>query len=162
MAAQFTDLAEKDIFFMGRALELARLAGLAGEIPVGAVVTQSAGDFAEVVAEAANAKERAQDPAGHAELIAIRAAAQALGRWRLTGCTLYVTLEPCMMCAGAIVQARLDRVVYGARDPKAGAVESLYAILRDPRLNHSPAVTAGVRGTECAGELTQFFRGLRK
>ena len=152
-----TDLQKSDEKWMGRALELALEAGSKGEIPIGAVVV--CGD--EVVAEASNLKESNQDPLGHAELIAIQAAAEKLSRWRLSGCTLYVTLEPCTMCAGAIVHARLDRVVYAAADPKAGAVKSLYEILADPRLNHAPEVTTGVREAEASAMLKEFFKNLR-
>jgi len=143
--------------FMRRALELAAEAGARGEIPIGAVIVQDG----EIVAEAANLKETNGDPLGHAEVLAIRAAAEKLGRWRLSGCTLYVTLEPCTMCSGAIVHARLDRVVYAATDPKAGAVRSLYEILNDPRLNHSPAVSSGVLEAEASAQLKDFFKVLR-
>jgi tRNA(adenine34) deaminase len=143
--------------WMARALELALEAGSRGEIPIGAVVVHEDA----VIAEAANLKEANQDPLGHAELIAIRAAAEKLGRWRLSGCTLYVTLEPCTMCAGAIIHARLDRVVYAATDPKAGAVKSLYKILEDERLNHAPEVVAGVREAEASQMLKNFFKTLR-
>jgi tRNA(adenine34) deaminase len=142
---------------MRQALGLASKAGIAGEIPVGAVVVYEN----QIIAEAGNRKEDNQDPVGHAELLAIRKAASALGRWRLTGCTLYVTLEPCTMCAGAIIHSRLDRVVYAATDPKAGAVHSLYEILSDRRLNHSPIVVTGVLEEEAAELLRAFFRGRR-
>jgi tRNA(adenine34) deaminase len=144
--------------WMRRALELAAKAAEAGEIPIGAVIVCEG----QVVAESGNLKESNQDPLGHAEIIAIRAAAEKLGRWRLSGCTLYVTLEPCTMCSGAIVHARLDRVVYGATDPKAGAVRSLYQILADARLNHTPEVIAGVLEAECSEQLKAFFRRLRE
>lgn len=147
----------EDEKWMRRALELAGEAAKAGEIPVGAVIT-----FEDrIVAESGNLKESTLDPLGHAELIAIRKASQALGRWRLTGCTLYVTLEPCAMCSGAIVHSRLDRVVYGATDPKAGAVRSLYQLLSDPRLNHSPEVSAGILEQEASEMLKSFFRQIR-
>jgi tRNA(adenine34) deaminase len=142
---------------MRRALQLAAEAGAKGEIPVGAVVA----DGETVVAEAANFKELSGDPLGHAEVLAIRKASEALGRWRLSGCTLYVTLEPCTMCAGAIIHARVDRVVFAATDPKAGAVHSLYQILSDPRLNHAPKVTAGVLQEEASAQLKSFFKALR-
>ncbi len=151
------DGSAEDAKFMRRALELAAEAGSRGEIPIGAVIVQAG----EIIAEAANLKETNGDPLGHAEVLAIRAAAQRLGRWRLSGCTLYVTLEPCTMCSGAIVHARLDRVVYAANDPKAGAVRSLYEILSDSRLNHSPTVTAGVLEAEASEQLKDFFRRLR-
>ncbi len=144
--------------WMKRALSLADEAGARGEIPIGAVIVCDG----EVIAEAGNLKESNQDPVGHAELLVIRAAAEKLGRWRLNGCTLYVTLEPCTMCAGAIIHARLDRVVFAATDPKAGAVHSLYKILEDARLNHAPEVTSGVLEAEASGQLKSFFRKLRE
>jgi tRNA(adenine34) deaminase len=146
-----------DPTWMRHALELAAQAAAAGEIPIGAVIVSNG----QIVAAAANRKETNQDPLGHAEILAIRDAAAKLGRWRLNGCTLYVTLEPCTMCSGAIIHARLDRVVYAATDPKAGAVHSLYQILNDSRLNHAPEVTAGVLETEAAEQLKSFFRRLR-
>ena len=142
---------------MRRALDLAAEAALRGEIPVGAVVVHDG----TIIAEAANFKEANQDPLGHAEILAIQKASQALGRWRLSGCTLYVTLEPCTMCSGAIVHARLDRIVYAATDPKAGAVRSLYQILNDDRLNHSPQITSGVLEQDASDQLKSFFRALR-
>lgn len=148
---------QKDELWMRRALELAAASARLGEIPVGAVIVE--GD--QIVAEAGNLKEANQDPLGHAEVIAIRRAAEKLGRWRLSGCTLYVTLEPCTMCAGAIIHSRLDRVVYAAIDPKAGAIESLYKILADPRLNHSPRVDSGILRDEASLQLKTFFRELR-
>jgi tRNA(adenine34) deaminase len=144
---------------MRRALELALKASEAGEIPVGAVIVDD--QTGELIAEAANCKEANQDPLGHAELLAIRAAATRLGRWRLTGCTLYITLEPCAMCAGAIVHARVERVVYAATDPKAGAVRSLFTLLSDSRLNHQPIVTTGILESQAASQLKEFFRKLR-
>lgn len=148
----------RDEFWMRRALELAQLASARGEIPVGAVVTYKD----ELIAESGNLKESTQDPLGHAEIFVIREAAAKLGRWRLSGCTLYVTLEPCTMCAGAIIHARLDRVVYAAADPKAGAVHSLFQILSDPRLNHAPLCEAGVMASEASALLKEFFRDLRQ
>jgi len=148
-----------DRAMMARALELAREAADAGEAPVGAVVYETAS--ARVLAADRNRREADADPAAHAELLAIRAAARELGDWRLTACTLVVTLEPCPMCAGAIVNARLGRVVYGAGDPKAGAVGSLMNLLADRRLNHRPPVIAGVRADESAALLRGFFRSLR-
>ena len=124
-----------------------------GDVPVGAVVVRDG----EVIAAAGNAREAAADPTAHAEVLALRQAAATLGRWRLDDCTLVVTLEPCVMCAGALLNARIGRVVYGAADLKAGAVGSLYPVLADPRLNHEPPVTWGVRADECAGVLTDFF-----
>jgi len=148
-----------DEAFMLEALELARAAAAMGEVPVGAIVYET--KTGRVLARAANRRECDGDPAAHAELIAIRAAAQTLQDWRLLGCTLVVTLEPCVMCAGAIVNARVDRVVFGAADPKAGAVQSLYRVLSDARLNHRPTVIGGVRAQECGKELRVFFRALR-
>lgn len=139
---------------MRRALDEARRAGADGDIPVGAVVLDASG---EVVATGRNDRELTADPTGHAEIVAIRAAAASRGAWRLSGCTLVVTLEPCTMCAGAAVQARLDRVVYGAVDLKAGAVGSLWDVVRDRRLNHRPEVVAEVLAGECGALLTEFF-----
>lgn len=138
---------------MERALALASEAAGAGEVPVGAVVYR--GD--EVIGEAANARERDADPTAHAEIVAIRAAASRLGTWRLEGCSLAVTLEPCPMCAGALVNARVSRVVFGARDPKAGACGTLMDICRDARLNHRLTVVEGVLAERCAALLTSFF-----
>lgn len=150
---------DTDRAMMDRAIGLARDAADAGEVPIGAVVYETA--TGRVLAEAANTRERAKDPCGHAELIAIRAAAEAIGDWRLNHCSLAVTLEPCPMCAGAIVNARLGRVLYGADDPKAGAVRTLYTLLEDGRLNHRCVVIPGVRGEACGAMLTAFFRSLR-
>ena len=140
---------------MRLALEEAECAPLTGDVPVGAVVL---GPDGEVLARARNEREATGDPTGHAEVLAVRRAAAAVGRWRLSGCTLVVTLEPCTMCAGAIVLSRLDRVVYGAADPKAGAAGSLWDLVRDRRLNHRPEVIAGVLPEETAAVLTRFFR----
>ncbi|WP_184891005.1 tRNA adenosine(34) deaminase TadA [Actinomadura livida] len=139
---------------MRLALGEAREAFADGEIPVGAVVLDASG---EVIGTGRNDRERSADPTGHAEIVAMRAAASALGEWRLSGCTLVVTLEPCTMCAGASVQARLARVVYGAVDLKAGAVGSLWDVVRDRRLNHRPEVVAEVLADECGALLTEFF-----
>jgi len=141
-------------------LALAEAAGAAAdsEVPVGCVILDSAG---AVIATGRNAREADHDPTGHAEIVAIRAAGGALGTWRLTGCTLVVTLEPCTMCAGAIVLSRFDRVVFGAYDPKAGAVGSLWDVVRDRRLNHRPEVVAGVLEPECAEQLADWFQGRR-
>lgn len=139
------------------ALDEARKAAEIGEVPVGSVVVHQG----EVVARAFNRREAWNDPAAHAELIAMRRAAEKLGDWRLEECTVYVTLEPCPMCAGAMVNARLPRVVYGARDPKAGAVRSLYALLDDPRLNHRVEVKERVLAEECGEVLTSFFKAIR-
>lgn len=138
---------------MALALREAERAAEAGEVPVGAVITLGR----EVIVRAHNERERSFDPTSHAELLAMARAGKTLERWRLSECTLYVTLEPCVMCAGAIVNARVGRVVYGASDPKAGAVESLFAVLADPRLNHRPEVTRGVLGAECSEVLRAFF-----
>lgn len=149
-----------DEVMMGRALGLAREAAALGEVPVGAVVYRT--DGGEVLGEAFNRREIDKDPAGHAEFLAIGAAARRLGDWRLNDCTLAVTLEPCAMCAGLIVNARVGRVVYGADDPKAGAVRSLYRLLEDARLNHRPVVVAGVMAEESAVLLREFFGRLRE
>lgn len=142
---------------MKRALDLASAAFRAGEVPVGAVVVRD-----EVVIGAGqNRREELSDPTAHAEILALRQAARTLGGWRLSGATLYVTLEPCPMCAGALVQARLARVVFGARDPKAGAVETLYQIAADPRLNHRLLVTGGVEEAAAGDLLRQFFQHRR-
>ncbi|MEU2668556.1 tRNA adenosine(34) deaminase TadA [Streptomyces sp. NPDC007164] len=140
---------------MRRALAEADLAARAGDVPVGAVVL---GPDGTLLATGHNEREATGDPTAHAEVLAIRRAAAALGRWRLSGCTLVVTLEPCTMCAGALVQSRVDRVVYGARDEKAGAAGSLWDLVRDRRLNHRPEVIHGVLEEECASLLTSFFR----
>ncbi len=138
---------------MRLALAEARLAFDEGEVPVGAVVV-----FEErVIAQAHNQRELLRDPTAHAEMVAITQAAEALGSWRLLDCTLYVTLEPCPMCAGAIVQARLPRVVYGTTDPKAGACQTLYQITSDSRLNHQSAVIGGVLADDCRAILQEFF-----
>lgn len=150
-------ITSEDTVFMRQALELAARAAAAGEVPVGAVVVHENA----VIAEAYNERESLPSALAHAELSALAAACKALGRWRLSGCTLYVTLEPCVMCAGALVQARVDRVVYGCRDPKGGAVESLYQVLSDGRLNHRPTVTAGVLAEECSLLLSEFFKQRR-
>ncbi|MER5443558.1 tRNA adenosine(34) deaminase TadA [Streptomyces sp. NPDC002790] len=141
---------------MRQALAEAGLAAAAGDVPVGAVVL--APDGTTVLARAHNERELTGDPTAHAEVLALRRAAQEVGEWRLTGCTLVVTLEPCTMCAGALVQSRVDRVVYGARDDKAGAAGSLWDVIRDRRLNHRPEVISAVLAEECAIQLTRFFR----
>jgi tRNA(adenine34) deaminase len=142
---------------MALAIERAREAEGHGDVPIGAVV---AGD-GEVLAAVGNERELRRDPTAHAEILAIRAAAEALGGWRLPGTTIYVTLEPCTMCAGAIVLARIPEVVYGAPDPKAGAAGSVFDILAEPALNHRPTVTGGVLESECAHLLTEFFSARR-
>lgn len=140
---------------MRLALDEADAAGPAGDVPVGAVVL---GPDGKVLARAHNEREAAGDPTAHAEVLALRRAAAVTGEWRLTGCTLVVTLEPCVMCAGALVQSRVERVVFGAPDEKAGAAGSLWDLVRDRRLNHRPEVIHGVLGEECARQLTAFFR----
>jgi tRNA(adenine34) deaminase len=140
------------------ALAVARDALALGEVPVGAVVLGPAGT---VIASAHNERESANDPTGHAEVLALRRAGLVLGSWHLDGCTLAVTLEPCTMCAGALVLARISRLVFGAWDAKAGAVGSLWDVVRDRRLNHRPAVAAGVCEDECSALLTGFFVGRR-
>jgi len=142
---------------MGLALEQALLAAAQDEVPVGAIVVVDG----QVIGRAHNRRELDQDPTAHAEILALRQAAAALGSWRLCGATLYVTLEPCPMCAGALVHARVEHLVYGCDDPKAGAVRTLYQLCEDPRLNHRLQVTAGVRADECAAVLKQFFAALR-
>lgn len=148
----------EDIGYMRQALVLAARAAELGEVPVGAVLIYDN----VVISSAYNERESLPSALAHAELTALRLACEKLGRWRLSGCTLYVTLEPCVMCAGALVQARVDRVVYGARDPKAGAVESLYQVLSDARLNHRPLVVGGVLGEECGAILSEFFKARRQ
>jgi tRNA(adenine34) deaminase len=144
-------------YFMREALRQAQAAMAADEVPVGAVIAHED----RIVAAAHNQRETLRDPTAHAEMIAITQAAEALGSWRLEGCVLYVTLEPCAMCAGAIVQARLPTVVYGAADPKAGAVASLYQLLSDERLNHRCQIVPGVLAGPCGTILTEFFRRQR-
>ncbi|MGW1714230.1 tRNA adenosine(34) deaminase TadA [Streptomyces sp. NPDC002156] len=141
---------------MRLAMAEAGRAVLGGDVPVGAVVL--AADGTTVLATGHNEREATGDPTAHAEVLAIRRAAADLGEWRLSGCTLVVTLEPCTMCAGALVQSRVDRVVYGARDEKAGAAGSLWDVVRDRRLNHRPEVIGGVLADDCARLLTDFFR----
>ena len=143
---------------MRKALSLAREAFQCGEVPVGALLVRQG----KIVSQAYNLKESLNDPTAHAERIALTLAGHALGSWRLEGCTLYVTLEPCVMCAGAIVQSRVERVVYGASDTKAGGCESLYRIVSDPRLNHRPALLSGVLAEECGEVLSQFFLQRRR
>lgn len=143
--------------YMREALALARRGYELGEVPIGAVIVCDD----QIVASAHNLKEARQDPTAHAEMVAISAAAQALGRWRLTGCTLYVTIEPCAMCAGALVLARIDRLVYGAADPKAGAVGSVMDIVQHERLNHRVEVTGGVLAEECGALVSTFFQARR-
>jgi len=147
-----------DLEAMESALTEARLAAEAGEVPIGAVVVREGG----VLGRGHNRRETDGDPLAHAEILAIRQAARAVGGWRLTGCTLYVTLEPCAMCAGALVAARIDRLVYGPADPKAGFCGTLGNLVQDPRLNHRLEVAQGVLAEECAGLLRGFFADLRR
>ena len=144
--------------YMRLALEEAEAAAAEGEVPIGAVVVCDG----RVVARAHNRREGDADPSAHAEFTAMVAASRALGRWRLTGCTVYVTLEPCLMCAGLMVNARVDRCVYGAADPKGGAVGTLFDVSHDPRLNHEFSVTSGVMANESAELLRSFFRARRR
>lgn len=139
---------------MQRALELAATAPATGDVPIGAVVVDAGG---VVIGEGANVRERDGDPTGHAEMLALRAASERVGAWRLEGCTLVVTLEPCTMCAGATVLSRVERLVFGAYDEKAGAVGSLWDVVRDRRLNHRPEVLGGVLADESAALLEAFF-----
>lgn len=151
---------EPDLAAMRVALGEARAALDHGDVPIAAVVVAPSG---EVIGRGHNERELRNDPTAHAEVLALRAASSALGSWRLTGCSLVVTLEPCTMCAGAVVLSRVDRLVFGAADPKAGAVGSLWDVVRDPRLNHRPTVLGGVLGEECGALLRAFFgphRGL--
>lgn len=151
-------LVDWDATFMRQAFTLAQQALQQDEVPVGAVVTLGQ----RVIGAGWNQREALQDPTAHAEMIAITQAAASLESWRLEGCTLYVTLEPCPMCAGALVQSRIARVVYGARDPKAGAVDSLFRLLDDSRLNHRAEVTGGVLADQCGSLLSHFFQEKRK
>jgi tRNA(adenine34) deaminase len=146
-----------DVQWMTRALELAELAASKGEVPVGAVLTKDD----EIVAEGHNLTVTANDPTAHAEVVVVREAAKKLGDWRLTGCTLYVTLEPCAMCAGALVLSRIERLVFGASDPKAGMVGSLGNLVQDERLNHRMEVTGGTLADASGDLLKDFFRARR-
>ena len=156
--------------YMRMALDEARRAESLGEVPIGAVVVYEPIDPAtrrplapqRVIARACNLRESTRDPAGHAEVLAMKEAARVLDAWRLTGCTVYVTLEPCIMCAGLMHQARIDRCVYGASDGKAGALGTLYAINQDARLNHVFEATPGVLAEECATMISTFFANKRK
>ena len=152
-----TDPTADDLRFMDAALELARRAADAGDVPVGALVVLDG----RIIGIGGNRREVDADPSGHAEVVALRDAGKSVGRWRVDGATLYVTLEPCPMCAGAIVSARVARLVYGADDAKAGAVRTLYQICSDPRLNHRLEVVAGVRAGESRALLREFFAQAR-
>lgn len=145
-------------YWMAKAIAEARKAEAKGEVPIGCVIVRDG----RVVARAHNLRETSQDPAGHAELLAIRKAAKKLDSWRLLDTTLYVTLEPCLMCMGAIILARIPTVVFGCFDPKAGAAGSLYDLSNDPRLNHRCELISGVRGEQCSALLSSFFAELRR
>jgi len=144
---------DSDVRFMQEALEEARSAAAAGEVPIGAVIVHDS----KIIARSGNRTIRDCDPTAHAEIVVIRQAAKVLGNYRLAGTTLYVTVEPCSMCAGAMIQARIPRLVYGANDPKGGAVRTNFQILSDPRLNHQVEVTLGVLAEECAAVIQSFF-----
>ena len=157
VGARAMDQDADDCAFMGLALEEARRASAAGEVPVGAVVVLDG----RVIGSGHNQPIAAGDPTAHAEIVALRQAARSVANYRLPGATLYATVEPCPMCCGAVLHARLARVVYGAADPKAGAARSLYRLLDDPRMNHEVVVSAGVRSLECATLLREFFKSRR-
>lgn len=148
---------EQDEMWMKEAIAQAHIAESLGEVPIGAVIVREGA----IVSTGYNLREKDRDPTAHAEMIAIRQASEKLQAWRLLGCTLYVTLEPCPMCAGAILQSRVERVVYGAFDPKAGCVGTLMDLLQDSRFNHVSPWTSGVLHEECSALLTNFFRRLR-
>ena len=148
---------QQDNLYMGLAIAQAEQAAQIGEVPIGAVLVMGG----EVIAAAYNRRETWHDATAHAEILAIRAACTILGRWRLTGATLYVTIEPCPMCAGALVMSRIDRLVYGSADYKAGAIESLFNIVQHKSMNHQVSVTAGVRSEECSALMKNFFRKRR-
>lgn len=152
------NFSDYDISMMNKALEQAEIARSLDEVPVGAVIVCNN----QVISVAYNRREKDHQATAHAELIAIQQACTILGRWRLIDCELFVTLEPCLMCTGAIINARLRRVIIGAKDPKAGAVTSLYTALSDPRLNHRPEVVFGPLEEQCSQILTDFFRNKRK
>ena len=149
---------ETDYNYMGEALDAARKGMAAGEVPVGAVLV---GEGGGIIARAFNSPIALNDPTAHAEVLALRSAAARLGNYRLPGTTLYVTIEPCIMCVGAIIQARVRRLVFGASDPKGGACVSLYRLPEDPRLNHRLEVTGGIREAECRELLQEFFKARR-
>ena len=146
-----------DLHYMGLALKQAQVAESKGEVPVGALIVKNN----EVISGSYNKKENGPSATYHAEVLAIDEASKKLGAWRLSGCTLYVSLEPCIMCAGAIISARIDRLVYGAKDPKAGAIDSVYHLASDNKLNHSFTVTSGVLESECSIILKDFFKSRR-
>jgi tRNA(adenine34) deaminase len=148
---------EQDQRYMQVAIDQAEIARQNGDVPVGAVIVRQG----RLIAKAYNQRQQLNDPTAHAEIIALTQAAEAVGSWRLEGCTIYVTLEPCTMCAGALVLARIDRLVYGCEDPKAGACGSLYNIVQDERLNHQLEVTSGIMEDECRRQLQEFFTNRR-
>ncbi len=152
------DISKEHDEFMVAAIEQAKRAESLGDVPIGAVIVREG----KIFTAGHNRTTKVADPTAHAEMVAIRQAAERLGDWRLSGCTMVVTLEPCCMCAGAIVAARIDRLIYGAADPKAGAVESLYQICSDERLNHKVQVHSGLRAEECGQLLSRFFEAQRK
>ncbi|MTT33324.1 tRNA-specific adenosine deaminase [Terrilactibacillus sp. BCM23-1] len=147
-----------DTLYMKQAIIEAKKAEELGEVPIGAIIVKDQ----EVIASAYNLRETSQRPMSHAECIAIEKASEHIGSWRLEGCTLYVTLEPCPMCAGAIIQSRIEKVVYGASDPKAGCAGTLMNLLQDQRFNHQTEVVSGILESECGNLLTSFFRNLRQ
>lgn len=152
------DIDKNDERFMRAAIDAAKIAEENGDVPIGAVIVHQN----QIIAKGWNQRELLRDPTAHAEIIALTQAAAAMDSWRLHGCSIYVTLEPCTMCAGALVLGRLDRLVYGCSDPKAGAIESLYNVVTDDRLNHRLEVTSGVLADECSGQLQQFFARRRR
>jgi tRNA(adenine34) deaminase len=149
---------DKDNDFMKLAIDQAKIAEENGDVPIGAVIVYQN----QIIGKAYNQKEQLKDPTAHAEIIALTQAAAFLKSWRLNGCTMYVTLEPCPMCAGALVLARIDRLVYGCDDPKTGAVKSLYNIVQDKRLNHRVEITSGVLKEQCSEQLQEFFAHRRQ
>jgi tRNA(adenine34) deaminase len=151
------NITKQDEQFMRVAIDQAKIAEENGDVPIGAVIVYKE----QIIAKAYNQREQLKDPTAHAEIIALTQAAAALQSWRLTGCTMYVTLEPCPMCAGALVLARIDRLVYGCDDPKTGACKSLYNIVQDERLNHRLEVTTGVLADDCSRLLQDFFQQKR-
>lgn len=154
---------DRATLWMGEAIELAKAAAAAGEVPIGCVIVhEPSGQHPRIIGRGYNRREIDHDPTAHAEIVAMREAGQALGHWRLIDCALVVTLEPCAMCAGAMVNARVPRLIYGCDDPKAGAVRTLYQICTDSRLNHRVEVTSGVLSDRCAALLREFFQAQRE
>jgi tRNA(adenine34) deaminase len=148
---------QNDEHFMLKAMDQANIAQDNGDVPIGCIITYED----QIIAKAYNQREQLQDPTAHAEIIALTQASEYLNSWRLHGCTIYVTLEPCSMCAGALVLARIDRLVFGTFDPKTGACGSIYNIVEDQRLNHQPAVTTGILQDQCSAQLSNFFKKRR-